>query len=707
MLEMKKIRRILILSLLLFFMTESFQVKAEDNMPTRWINVVYDDSGSMINGGKDTWCQAKYSMEVFAGMLGEQDTMNIYVMSRYDGDPILTLKGTDGRKKCVSQIHDMMTDKGNTPFSTVERAYADLEKVSADEKWLVVLTDGAFSGVGSINNYFAGKSPDVKVMFLSMGAEGASINNVPEQDIYFVKAENGKEILNKITGICNRIFKTNKLEVSKTTKTFSFDVPMNELIVFAQGENVNIQGINSESGKRYECFEEPVEVKYSDIGTGNNMYANYDPSLVGRIAVFKDDFDAGKYTLEIEGAETIEIYYKTNVEIKAYLKDSNGNEIKNVQEIKEGVYTIEFGFVKTGTEQRVEQSKLLGDVVYSAQVTNVGKTHDKTYTSGDEITLKEGDLHISAMANYLDYYNVYTEIQYSIYGDKTIAYTVQEPVAEYFVVDEGISNGTLPTIVKATLNGNDMTEEEWEAFEVPDVEITLGPEQEFGIGAVKVEKTDVVGLLNLYPIIEGEPTSGTYSDFKVIVSDDFQYEDQRWMGQSQIEIKMTDQRNWFLQNQKLVKKIIILLLLIILILGYVPPFKKYIPKQVKRMPAVQRYQKRLGSGWKKDGEPQFGLVRRSLVFTILPYIPQRALITYAPMDIMSRTDDMKVKAVGGGRMAILNWEEFAEDENMKAGSESVVIKTDDDFVLESTLLATASSIESVMGKIRYICTLNE
>ena len=68
------------------------------NAPSRVINLVYDDSSSMIetNGEwMDTWCQAKYSTEVFAGMLGENDSMNIYLMSDFNADtnagPFLTL----------------------------------------------------------------------------------------------------------------------------------------------------------------------------------------------------------------------------------------------------------------------------------------------------------------------------------------------------------------------------------------------------------------------------------------------------------------------------------------------------------------------------------------------------------------------------------------------------------------------------------------
>ena len=60
------------------------------------------------NGGQvDTWCQAKYSMEVFAAMLGDTVTLNIYYMSDYQSGtgsaPRLTLQGKDGAATNVSK----------------------------------------------------------------------------------------------------------------------------------------------------------------------------------------------------------------------------------------------------------------------------------------------------------------------------------------------------------------------------------------------------------------------------------------------------------------------------------------------------------------------------------------------------------------------------------------------------------------------------
>ena len=129
----------------------AFSSMAEENLPKRVINVVYDDSGSMIEtGGQkvDTWCQAKYAMEVFAALLGEKDTLNVYAMSDYEGgaqpDPRLKLEGADGQTANVAKVHGMLTRACNTPFQAVQKAYAYLTAAQADEKWLVVLTDGEF-----------------------------------------------------------------------------------------------------------------------------------------------------------------------------------------------------------------------------------------------------------------------------------------------------------------------------------------------------------------------------------------------------------------------------------------------------------------------------------------------------------------------------------------------------------------------------------
>ena len=59
----------------------------QEAKPSRTINLVYDDSGSMIRQGStyvDTWCQAKYALEVVASMLDDRDVLNVYYISIYN-----------------------------------------------------------------------------------------------------------------------------------------------------------------------------------------------------------------------------------------------------------------------------------------------------------------------------------------------------------------------------------------------------------------------------------------------------------------------------------------------------------------------------------------------------------------------------------------------------------------------------------------------
>ena len=138
---MRREKRCLALLLVLILSLQLLPAVFADggHAPKRVIHLVYDDSGSMIraNGEQvDRWCQAKYAMEVFAAMLGENDTMNIYYMSAFEGNgsrqPTIRMAGKDGAQANVAKIHDTVTKAGNTPFASVTAAYQDLTRTDAD-----------------------------------------------------------------------------------------------------------------------------------------------------------------------------------------------------------------------------------------------------------------------------------------------------------------------------------------------------------------------------------------------------------------------------------------------------------------------------------------------------------------------------------------------------------------------------------------------
>ena len=168
---MKKLCKI-VLVLFVMMAGSSFAALAEeeaDSTPSRVLNVVYDDSGSMLINGDtwvDTWCQAKYAMEVFAALLEEKDTLNIFPMSTNSSSgrnpDMITVSGKDPVSQRVSRIHDMQTEQAlGTPYNAVSQAVEHLKRQNADQKWLIVLTDGQFDEDGTKPPISTGPSGDI------------------------------------------------------------------------------------------------------------------------------------------------------------------------------------------------------------------------------------------------------------------------------------------------------------------------------------------------------------------------------------------------------------------------------------------------------------------------------------------------------------------------------------------------------------------
>jgi len=640
----------------------------ENAAPSRTINVVYDDSGSMIRSNGqyvDTWCQAKYAMEVFGAMLGEADTMNIYYMSDFDSGtgagPLLTLHGSDGAQTNVAKIHDTVSEASNTPFNAVRKAYSDLTKAVSDEKWLIVLTDGAFEdgrmSQAEIDSFFAAKSQDVSVMFLGMGPDAGEITANEPNLIFYEKAQTNNEILRKITGMCTRIFNSNRLEVN-ASKTISFDVPMGELVVFAQGENVSIDGIDGPSGKTYKTSTLPVNVQYSEVASLNNK-GWYNPAqykisreLKGQIATFRDDFDSGDYRLEISGANTIEVYYKPNVEIAAYLTNADGEEVTSFADLKAGDYTIDFGFVKAGTSERVNQSTLLGDVSYSAVVYNNGIQHDRTYSSGDTIHIEEGPLEIDAMALYLQYNSVSTHLDYSIYDDKALTFSeIHNPT--YEISKEGI-DASQPIVIKTLFEGREVTPEQWREMGVPVVVADEG-EGFAKYGDFVVEKSETPGIYNLYPSLASRlMSSDVYENYCYSLSYENKHGESTWSGGLSGNVAVNDTRTWLERFAQLIIKWCIIAAIVLLIVGYIPPFKKYLPKKLKSRPNIDCSPK--GAG----GKPMIakGKYTKKTITTLIPYKAQEGSIKISPPGLAG-IPVMQVKAAGGNMMYLMNTKSYA------------------------------------------------
>lgn len=571
-------------------------VNAETEKPTREINLVYDDSGSMIDDGSgylDRWCQAKYALEVFAAMLEENDTMNVYAMSDFsysDIDyskvpPHITLSGSSAPADNVAVIHNMLTNASSTPFQTVEKAYSDLTQSSADEKWLVVLTDGIFTkdfntemNIAQVNDFFNKKNDDISLMYLAIGNNALNISGNDSKSIYAFSAANSTDILSKLTEMSNRIFERNRLQVDPANGNFSFDIPMSELIVFAQGKNVNIKGINKFDSSAIKASSDPVEVKYSEVAALNykndkNVVIN--DNLVGKIAYFNGDFDAGDYVVDAPGASTIEVYYRPNVDIAIHLVNSEGTRLSTSDPIPQGTYTLEYGFVKPGTDEILPDSDLLGEIDFSAKVSFNGESDGKQYYNGDSITVPEGSMDIDATAEYLDYNAVSTSLHYDVFQDKPLNFSIDDSNV-YKINTDGFENADSPIILNVSLNDRQLTNEEWNDLDIPEIEFI----SKENLGDLTIKKTDQIGVFEIYPsVYDDSPRDNAIGDFTFHVSLQQKIGMNVWSGQADGVLHISDGMTLLERYPWIIPFLISLAALILLLIWWMT--RKILPKNIK------------------------------------------------------------------------------------------------------------------------------
>ena len=673
-----------------------------DAKKTRVINLVYDDSGSMIKVDDifvDTWCQAKYAMEVFAAMLDTKDTLNVYVLSDFskgtNSPPKIIMRGDEPAESRVAKIHNMITTASNTPYSSVEKAYSDIKTAIADEKWLVVLTDGEFDNMTSaqvdakFSQYVA--ESKIKIMFLSMGATAAQITDNQGKGIYSEKAQTNDEIISKITGICNRLFERNSLIFSDTvTKQFTFDVPMQELMVFAQGENAKVTAIKGDNNK-YKSISE-VNVKYSETSATN--YANNPNVIIARgltgvVATFSS-IPAGSYQLEVSGATTVEIYYKPDMTIGIKLFKGT-EEVTSSEKLVGGDYRIEFGFVNDRGE--FFESSLLGKVVYNATITNNGTVVKSNCKPGDTVTLEQGDATINVEAKFLDYNTVSAALTYKILKPpKPLDIITTLPTQKYVVSKlDDMTEGILATIKQ---EGNLLTKEQWDKMELPIITSTAN------LDFVVEKGKDVSTFVIFLKLKDGNKYQTSSGEIKIDIASEMLYDEQLSTGKTSMTINIKDDispldrlMDWLL---KYGLRVLICLLIIIFILGYVKPFKKYFSKRLKKKPEVTATSR----GAIPRENKNEGKFTKDLMSTLIPYKAETGTIRFVPPGV-SDFPNLKVRAAKDNGMLILNTKAFAGNPNFVIKGSSIPVG-----VKKLERITSNTGIVASTNRFIYTCNLS-
>ena len=406
--------------------TQAAEVKAGT---TRAIYVVFDNSGSMYGPGNKAWSQAIYAMEVFAAMMNfdSGDQMKIFPMHDVTTDGSETSKTTSSiTVKSISdiaQIHNMYTPNPlGTPYTQVNNAANELgellDKGGADEGWLVILTDGIFDGdipkdgmEKDLQNK-AGSRENMYVQYLAMGSN-IEKDTIPANDesigLYGQQAADSSQVTNELAVISNRIFERNEYPGLKDDGSLSFDIPLSRLIVFAQGSDVSINSLKNAEGGEIN-MESNYEVSCSSTdGSGLTDFVTEPPvkdtSLKGQVAVFADAsaITEGTYTLDVSGADSIQVYYEPDVKFGVGLY--RGDEQVDAETIEGGTYDVRVGFVNQLTGEFIENTSLLGEPEYKLTVN--GEEYGLGGSSGAyqsvEIQADGDTLELSADVTYLNH----------------------------------------------------------------------------------------------------------------------------------------------------------------------------------------------------------------------------------------------------------------------------------------------------------------
>ena len=417
---------------------------AQPGEPARVIHVVYDDSGSMIADPEtkyktyvDTWCQAKYAMEVLAAMLGENDKLNVYYMSSYDlvkkqdfsnckakikptASGVLSLKGSLNAgiiQQNVNTVQENTTVDGDTPFCPVVDAYQDLilnTGTAKDNKWLVVLTDGQFEDSTSeiTQKYYNDFSKNVNVVVLSIGKLVDTTIAPDEANGLFIRhAQTSQDVLNELTQIGNRIFQRNTIPIA-ADNTFSLQIPMKQIIVFAQGQGVDVASLTNSQKQKSNRPVTSVRatqpavthatLRKRDLSKINAIVQGTNGKLNGQLVAFKGFqdkryFAPDSYHIDFAGEEShnVQLYYDPFVGVGIHVTDTQGQAV-DPKTMQPGKYHVDLNFENPDSHELIERELLRNpkngeDAVIHGTITITGINPE----NGEEIQISKSDFDMS------------------------------------------------------------------------------------------------------------------------------------------------------------------------------------------------------------------------------------------------------------------------------------------------------------------------
>jgi hypothetical protein len=675
--------------------TQCGAIVAADQGQSRQINLVLDDSGSMFKDFKtntilNRWSHAKYSLGVFAALMGPRDLLNVYRLSDFAGRnsserPELELAGANNSILNVQLIDDMAMQGRGTPFVAVEGAFTDLQASGAQEKWLVVLTDGKFRVPGDDGNErdieqdelrgliknFAeeGRDQDIRIAYLALGRDIPTVASQPKSRIYGEEAQDTEKLLGRVEKFANQIFGRDELPDSVFTSsnppTADIDIDMEEMIVFSQGSNIEIGPLQTQAGTVNPTTS--VDVKWSDNpyevkGPGGGPVPSVpDQGLQGQVAYF-GQVPKGTVGFSIVNARTgiPTVFYRPQVRLGYELRTPDGEAVRGTA-VEAGDYAVTYGF--QDVECNFVDSELLGDVQYLSTSITVGdQVVAEDFKSGDVITFPEGKADIEIVASYLQgtiVPGVFTstflkpalmsrmvaaEAKFKVSDMADFQADSAAISLEYTVIEDGVSR--LPDAG------------EWAALDPKTFEIESKSNLDFDL-----KKLDEPGQLLLRARApEGNVFDADTGKIDATVRGSYAADRPDLFAEETVQFQVEDDisawdrfKNWF---ATIGWKILVGLLLLAILLGYL--FKRRFARNVRPRPEITGTPRMVGMTALQDrGRFQVNGLRK-----VLPFVANTATLSYVPAGTPGFRK-LKLKAGPGKSMVVTNWKEIAERDNVE------------------------------------------
>jgi hypothetical protein len=642
--------------------------------PERQINLVLDESGSMFVDTEDqrstVWSIAKYSLEVFAALLGPSDTLNVFPMSSYTpeapAEPEVVLSGSTSTSDRVQTVHDLVLRGRSTPWRSVTAAAENLLRSQAPEKWLVILTDGQFvdgtepvspETVVALLDELAAQG--VSIAFMSIG-QGAVVLPSGEGRIVEQVDDAGK-LLGAMTGFANTIFERSLVTGLDSGGTWSTDLPLSELVLFAQGPNVSIgEAQTSTGGVSPEnvvsvswTTNPPVQVRsQADPDVILDIDPLPDESLEGQLATFRS-VPVGDVSFQVSNASQVDVFYKPDVEFGYTITDTSGVDVGNVLNADQP-YTLNYSFMDASCVP--VDSPLLNPVTYTAEVLQDGQVLQADVAPGSVIQLPAANYELRVAATYAGGTAAATIPMIVSSAGGLAEFTVSQ-MSEFPPVDEGIP---FPIVVEEGGPGGlsrPLTQQEWADLDPGSVvfDSTLDLEYQLVKGQRPGDATILVrapggdvysagtgsGSVTVTIPPQGDLEGTTSAPVRFSVIDDISGFD-RFM-------------HWF---WTVGIWILVAIALLILLLGYL--LKKRFPRKLKKSPTIEGVPRVIGQQ-RLNGRGKFEVngFRR-----LLPFVADTGTLKYVPPGTMGFRP-MQVKAGPRKMLRLTNWKEIAKQSNVQ------------------------------------------